>query len=86
MILLAALEENIATCWLGSLDRDALRKLLKIAEKYELDSLIALGYSGETSVSEEMEDSIKYWKDEKGVLHVPKRRLEDILWRNLEGR
>jgi len=31
------------------------------------------------SVVEDYEDSVKYWRDENEVLHVPKRRLEDII-------
>ena len=73
--------------WFGRKITDKETELFKQAvKKYKIDALSALGYPVETSVSEEMKDSIKYWKDEKGVLHVPKRKLEDIVWRNLEGR
>ena len=36
----------------------------------------------ESPVEEEFKGSIKYWKDENGTLHIPKRRLRDILHRN----
>jgi hypothetical protein len=33
-----------------------------------------------------MEDeNVKYWRDENGVLHVPKRRFEDIVFLNSYG-
>ena len=48
-----------------------------------VDSVIALGYKAEKSVVEDMEDSVKYWRDEKQVLHVPKRKLQDILHINI---
>jgi len=38
---------------------------------------VALGYPAEKPVLEEGEG--KYWRDEKGTLHVPKRPLEKIL-------
>ncbi len=37
----------------------------------------------EEPVLENMRDNdVKYWRDENGVLHVPKRRLEDIVFFN----
>ncbi len=78
-ILLAALEEGIGSCWLGSIDREILQGLLNIPQHCQIDSIVALGYPKESPVVEEMKDSIKYWKDDKNMLHVPKRKLEDIL-------
>ncbi len=78
-ILLAALEEGIGSCWLGSIDREAVQGMLNIPEHCQIDSVVALGYPKESPVVEEMKDSIKYWKDVKNILHVPKRKLEDIL-------
>lgn len=78
-IMLAAEEENIGSCMLLNVKREQLREVLKIPESLRIDSVIALGYKSENSVMEEMKDSIKYWRDEKEVLHVPKRKLEDII-------
>lgn len=44
--------------------------------------MLALGYADESPVTEVLTDSTKRWTDDTGVLHVPKRRLEDILHRN----
>jgi hypothetical protein len=44
-----------------------------------VDSVVALGYPAEEPVVEDLEDSVKYWKDESGRLHVPKRRLQDVI-------
>jgi len=82
-ILLSALEEGIGTCWIRSIDRDRLKRILDIPGHIFIDSVVALGYSNEHPMMEEMKDSIKYWKDDSGRLHVPKRRLADILHRNL---
>ena len=40
-----------------------------------------MGYPLEKPVFEDIEkgSSIKYYKDDSGTLHVPKRKLEDIL-------
>lgn len=81
-ILLAAMEEGIGSCWLGSIERETLQKILGIPDHCLIDSVIALGYPQESPVVEEMKDSVKYWKDDRGTLHVPKRKLSDILHRN----
>ncbi len=62
-----------------------LGEMLNIPPSRYIDSVLALGYPDESPVVEEMRDSIKYWKDENGVLHVPKRRLKDILHINRFG-
>ena len=52
-----------------------------------LTRMRALGYPLEIPVVEELTDSIKYWKDKDGTLHVPKRKLEDILyWQKYENK
>lgn len=78
-IMLAAWEDGIGTCWMASIDRDNLREELKIPEVYMINTVIALGYAGESPVIQDEAESIKYFKDENGVLHVPKRKIEDII-------
>jgi len=81
-MILVAFEEGIGSCWIGSIDFDKLKSVLELPEHASIDSVIALGYSGESPVIEEMQDSVKYWKDDTGALHVPKRKLEDVLFHN----
>lgn len=81
-MILAALEDGVGSCWLGAIDRDKLRTLFNIPQNYRVDSVLALGYPDESPVLEEVTDSIKYWKDENSVLHVPKRKLSDIVHYN----
>jgi len=78
-LILAAWEKGIGSCWLLSVDREKLREILNIPENYKIDSVLALGYPDENPVIEDMKDSIKYWKDQAGQLHVPKRKLEDVI-------
>jgi nitroreductase len=77
-MLLVAYEEGIGSCWLGSADREKVRMILSIPSNYEIDSVVALGYPNELPILEEAQGSIRYWKDEEGVLHVPKKRLKDV--------
>ncbi len=81
-ILLAAWEQGIGSCWMTSVERKRLREILKIPESRIIDSVIALGYKAEEPQVEELTNSVKYWKDDSGKLHVPKRLLKEILHRN----
>ncbi|MDD5602550.1 MAG: nitroreductase family protein [Eubacteriales bacterium] len=78
-IMLAAWEEGIGSCWMGSIDREKIRNILNLEKGMILDTVIALGYKGEEPVYEEERGSIKYYKDETGLLHVPKKGLTDIM-------
>ncbi len=73
-IQLAAWAEGIGACWMGSIDREKILEIGKIdPDRYVLSTLLALGYRGEESVSEDYIDSVKYYYDENSTLHVPKR-------------
>lgn len=80
-IILTALENGIASCIIGAINRSELAKALNVPENYTIELVIALGYSAQESVEEELKNKgdVKYWLDEKGVLHVPKRKLSDIV-------
>ena len=78
-IILAAQEMGIASCWLGALNREKLYDILSLERKYSIVSLIALGYPAEKSVAEDYTGDVKYYKDEAGMLHVPKRPLSEII-------
>lgn len=78
-VFLSAIAEEIGTCWMGAINRNEIKKILNIPERYILNTVIALGYAAENPVIEDTKDSINYYKDSDGVLHVPKRKLEDII-------
>ncbi len=84
-ILLTAWEEGIGGCWLGSINRKKIKKLLRIPHHLRVNSVVALGYINEHPVVEDLKDSVEYWKDEKGVLHVPKRKLAEMVHKNRYG-
>ena len=79
-ILLGAREKGLGGCMHGSIKQDELRKVLGITERYQIMLVISLGKPKEEVVLEEMkEGDVKYWRDKKGVHHVPKRKLEEII-------
>ncbi|MDD3618892.1 MAG: nitroreductase family protein [Desulfobulbaceae bacterium] len=79
-LLLGAAEQGIYGCRIASV-APAIKKVLEVEERYRVLLVVALGYPAERVVLEEGEgdDPVRYWRDEKGVHHVPKRRLNDLL-------
>lgn len=85
-ILLAAQGKGIGSCWLGSINREKMREILDIPDKYDINSVVALGYPDEQPVMEDCKgESIEYYLDDEDVLHVPKRPLPSITHINKFG-
>ncbi len=79
-IAMIAYEQGLGSCILGAIDRSKLRTILKIPRSLDIILAVALGYAAEKPVVDKVrDDDIKYWLDENGVLHVPKRDLRTIL-------
>jgi nitroreductase len=80
-ILLGAAEKGLGGCMIGSIDREQLRGVLGIPESFEILLVLALGYPNETVVIEDVSDDaeIRYYRDEAGTHHVPKRSLDDVI-------
>ena len=56
-------------------------RILNIPEDYSIGLVIALGYPAEKPICEDVDknSSIKYYRDSSGIMHVPKRKLKDII-------
>jgi len=79
-MLLTAVENGFGGCIIGSVQRERLRELLDIPDQYKIIQVLALGKPVEEVVIDEMVDGdIRYWRDEKGVHHVPKRAIEELI-------
>lgn len=76
---LMATELGLGSCWLGSVNKTEIRKILGINDKYDITYLLGLGYPDQKGEFFEMEDSIKYYHDEEENLFVPKRSLKDLI-------
>jgi nitroreductase len=84
-IILTALEQGIGTCPILMFNEANLKLLLEIPDGYDIALVIAMGYPDESPVADIAADSTNIWVDEKGVRHVPKRKLADIIHRNRFG-
>jgi nitroreductase len=80
-IMLGATEKGWGGCIISSVRKDELSQALAIPAEYEILLVIALGKPKETVVLEDMEPGgdIRYWRDDQGAHHVPKRSLGEII-------
>jgi len=80
-ILLGAGTRGLGGCTFGSVKRPKLREAFQIPEQYEILLVLALGKPKEQVQIDPLgqDGDIKYWRDEKGVHHVPKRSLDEII-------
>jgi nitroreductase len=85
-IMLGATERGLGGCIIGSIAQRGLRQTLDIPEQYEILLVLALGKPRETVVLEEVgpDGDIKYYRDDEGVHHVPKRSLEELILREYD--
>jgi len=78
-ISMVAYDNGLGSCILGAVDRDKLREVLNIPSDLDILLVVSLGYPAESPVTDKIrKGDIKYWLDENGVLHVPKRDFKDI--------
>jgi nitroreductase len=84
-MILVALEAGIGSCWIASVNRPPLRQNLKIPDEFEIDSVLALGYPAEEPLAFDLDESVKYFRDDNGRLHVPKRTMHAVVSHNKFG-
>jgi hypothetical protein len=66
---------------LATINRKSLRKILDIEAHLKVLLVLAMGKPKEEMMIEAVgpDGSIRYWRDSKGVHHVPKRPLQEII-------
>lgn len=80
-ILLGLTEKGLGACQFNSIEREELRAELNIPDEYEIVMVLAIGKPKEIVVLDELDESgnVRYWRDEQGVHHVPKRKLDEFI-------
>ena len=84
-IILTALEQGIGGCPILMFNEKDLKLILEIPDDYDIALVIAMGYPDEAPVADVAADSLNIWVDDKGLRHVPKKKLADIIHRNKFG-
>jgi nitroreductase len=82
-ILLGATEKGLGGCMIGSINKKGLAEALHIPGRYEILLVVAIGKPKEQVRIDAVgpDGDIRYWRDDKGLHHVPKRSLEEIILR-----
>lgn len=80
-ILLGAAEQGLGGCIIASIRRAELAAALRIPATYEILLVLALGKPKEVVQTDPLgaDGSVRYWRDEQQIHHVPKRALEDLI-------
>jgi len=80
-MLLGAREMGLAGCMIGAINEKMLRQAIGTPDHLKILLVIALGKPKEKVVIDEVgaDNDIRYWRDDKGVHHVPKRSLDDLI-------
>jgi nitroreductase len=81
-IILTALEQGIGCCPILMFNEADIKLLLEIPDSCDIALVIAMGYPDESPVADAAKDSTNIWVDDKGIRHVPKRKLADIIHKN----
>ncbi len=84
-IMLTALEQGIGACPVMMFNEANIRQALGVPDEYDIGLVIVMGYPDEQPVTEVASTSLSIYVDDKGVRHVPKRQLEDIIHHNKMG-
>jgi len=84
-IMLGAVENDLGGCIIGSINKKALSEDLGIPDQFEVLLVLALGFPNEEIIIDPVDQNgnIRYWRDEKGVHHVPKRSLDELIIEHL---
>jgi len=81
-ILLQAVDLGYGGCMIATYDKQQLSQLLQLPEHLELILVIALGKPKEVVVVDKIKGGdIKYFRDEQQIHHVPKRSLEELIYK-----
>jgi nitroreductase len=80
-ILLGLSEQGIGGCIIASVQRRRLADEFKLGNEFNILLVLAIGKPKEEIKIEKIDESgsIKYWRDDDAVHHVPKRELGDLI-------
>lgn len=80
-MLLAATEIGLGGCMIGNFQAKEVKEKLELSDNLEPMLIVAFGKPAEKVVLVEINEgeSTKYYRDEKDIHYVPKRKLNDVI-------
>ena len=82
-ILLSLAEHGLGGCIIKAFNAKQIQADFRLPDFLEVRTVLALGRPRETVVIEPMapDGDYRYWRDAAGVHHVPKRAVEELIWK-----
>ena len=82
-ILLSLAERGLGGCIIKAFNAKQIQAHFRLPDFLEVRTVLALGRPRETVVIEPMspDGDYRYWRDADGVHHVPKRAVEELIWK-----
>ena len=81
-MLLQAVELGYGGCIIGAVKREELSNILQLPDHLKIINVIALGVPKEKVVVDDMQEGdYKYWREADGTHHVPKRTLDELIFK-----
>ena len=82
-ILLSLAERGLGGCIIKAFNAKQIQADFRLPDFLEVRTVLALGRPRETVVIEPMspDGDYRYWRDAAGVHHVPKRAVEELIWK-----
>ena len=82
-ILLRAVELGWGGCMIASIKKSELQGVLELPVGLDPILVVALGKPTDTVVVDDaVNGEIKYWREPDGTHHVPKRPMDELIYRN----
>jgi hypothetical protein len=79
-MMLQAVELGYGGCIIATVKREKLGQIISLPENMHIIQVLALGKPKEVVVIDDMVNGdYKYWREEDGTHHVPKRPLDEII-------
>jgi len=84
-LLLGARAKGLAGCMFGAINIKTLKTVLDIPDHLEVKLVVALGKPVEKAVIDDVgpDGSIKYFRDDNQIHHVPKRSLDELVFKTM---
>ena len=82
-ILLSLAEHGLGGCIIKAFNAKQIQADFRLPDYLEVRTVLAIGRPRETVVIEPMspDGDYRYWRDAAGVHHVPKRAVEELIWK-----
>jgi len=83
LLVVAGVKRGLGGCIIKAFNAKQIQADFRLPDYLEVRTVLAIGRPRETVVIEPMapDGDYRYWRDAAGVHHVPKRAVEELIWK-----